>query len=170
MRGEGTLSKLQSDRFRLGLMILFFLGAILVSFRHYLIEGDHLWTGEGARVSWSMRLRGKICRYSIRFDENSEWAPAKFENLTFIQANTLDDPLFILQWAQQSVCKDHNEVFMKVPCRAIGRHPDLLIREDQNLCKAHYNVFFHNSWIYPEPGSEDEDFSLWFASKWGKDI
>lgn len=166
----GLLAWGRSDRIRIRWMAVFFGVLILAAFRHLLLEGDQLWTGEGSRLSWSMRLKGKVCRYSVRSDPKENWVKPDFSKLTAVQVINLEDPLFFLQFAQQTVCKDHKPLYAYVPCRAIARMPQLLIDPNQDLCQASYQPFVHNDWISPYPGAWDEKYNEWFAGTWGKDI
>ena len=143
-------------------MGVFYLALIVIALRHLALEGDHLWTGEGARMSWSMRLRGKVCEHRIKFSEAQAWEAPNFTGLSFIQASQLDDPLFILQFVQQKYCKEKGKVFYGVACRAIGTLPAPLIDSSTDLCKAQYQSWSHNSWIYSDPGFRDPRYLEWF--------
>jgi hypothetical protein len=160
----------KSDKFRIRVMFGFFILLFLGAFRHVLIQGDHLWTGEGARFSWSMKLKGKVCRYSLRADPKDEWVKADFEPLTKVQVANLEDPLFFLQYVQQTYCKNHKAAYAFVPCRAISYQPQLLLDPNRDLCQASYHSFVHNDWISPHPGNWDSDYSTWFGGTWGKGI
>ena len=152
--------------FKLFGMGVFYLILFVIALRHLAFEGDHLWTGEGARMSWSMRLRGKSCQHRVKFSESKDWERPDFTGLGFIEANQLDDPLFILQFVQQKYCKEKGTVYYGVACRAIGTLPAPLINSSINLCQEHYNLWAHNQWIYSEPGFRDPNYLDWFHQRW----
>lgn len=158
-------------------MIGFFVFLFAAAFGHVFIEGDHLWTGEGARFSWSMRLKGKVCRYSVKTSKDaSEWAKPDFSRLTDLQVVHLEDPLFLLQFVQQTYCLDRKEIYVRALCRAIGYQPQLLIDPERNLCQVSYHnvwapwTWGHNDWIHPHPGNWDSDYATWFGGTWGRGI
>lgn len=159
-----------SDSVRLFCMHLFFGILLLVAFRHLILPGDHLWTGEGARASWSMRLRGKVCKYAFKTAADAKWESPDFSALTPSQAANLDDPLFLLQFVQQTLCTKHKAVYATVWCRSISHQPALLIDREKDLCQATYSPVSHNEWITLRPGYWDQDYAAWFQATWGRNI
>jgi hypothetical protein len=148
---------------------VFFIALTLFSFRHVVIPGDHLWTGEGARFSWSMRLKGKNCRFQKK-NKNDEWKTIEFSDLTFWQSTNLDDPFLFLSYVQKVLCPTEPEVYAKVSCRSIGRSSNLLIDPAVNLCQVNYQVFGHNAWISGYPGEPDPLFRYFLNRQYTRSL
>src|SRR4051812_17944164 len=123
------------DRFRLWAMHGFFFILVSVALRHFLIHGDYLWTGEGARFSWSMRLRGKLCRHWVK-SEGAEWKKPNFSSLGFWQRSNMDDPYLFYLFVKSTLCKGGQSVYGKMNCRAISHLSAPLLRTEVDLCQV----------------------------------
>ena len=146
----------------------FFLLVILITFRHLLIPGDHLWTGEGARFSWSMRLRGKVCAFEIKAgpgnkEEAMQWRQPNLKMLRPFQFGNLDDPFLFYLYVKNVQCPSQGTVYGRVSCRAISHQTSPLIDPGTDLCHADYSFIHHNDWITSEPGPWDPDYLRWFS-------
>jgi hypothetical protein len=126
-----------------------------VSARHWLIPGDFLWTDEGARFGWNMRLRGKQCVFETSPDGRA-WRKLSFEALNPRQRATMSDPQLFLDYVQQATCPNGRPVYAQVVCRSTNRGPAPLIDPGVDLCRTEYSVWRHNAWIMTEPGTWGE--------------
>ncbi len=143
----------------------FFLVLTVFSFRHVLILGDHLWTGEGTRLSWSMRLNGKYCHIEVKVKPEDPWLLPDVRGLTPIQRDNLSDPYLFLQYAKKVYCPQSHSLYGSMDCRAVSHIRSPLIRTDVDLCTATYKILSHNEWILPLPGPIDPHYLDWLKVK-----
>ena len=151
------------ERVRLWLFHFLILIVVLIAVRHFFIEGDYLWTGQGARLSWSMRLKGKVCDFQIKNDIGA-WERPDLSSLSPWQRGSLEDPYFFWRYVRALRCGEGTSAFGKVTCRAVSRLPAALIDPTVNLCKATYDFTKANPWIFPNPGPWDPTYRRWFEN------
>ena len=151
------------DRIRLWIFHLLILLVVLIAARHFFIEGDYLWTGQGARLSWSMRLKGKVCDFQVK-DQGGQWERPDLTALSPWQKGALEDPYFFWRYVLALHCGSNKAVFAKVTCRAVSHRPAELIDPTVDLCRATYSFMTSNPWIRPNPGPWDPNYLHWFES------
>lgn len=131
---------------------------LLLPLRHYLIEGDVLWTEEGHRMSWRMMLRNRsgIAQFRI-VDKSSNRATIVNlkEYLTSEQIDKLSAyPDFIWQFAQrlkEEYEREGIQVAVYVNSKvSINGHPlKLFINPKTDLAAEPWDPFRHHEWILP---------------------
>ncbi len=144
----------EADRARRGFWFahLAFAALLALSARHFVRAGDFLWTEEGSRFAWNMRLLSKNCTYRVSQDQR-HWRSLSFESLTSRQRMVMSNPQHFLAYVQRTVCPDQASVYADVRCTTVGREPAPLLDPGIDLCRAHYSVWAHNDWISLEPGA-----------------
>jgi hypothetical protein len=131
---------------------------ILVPLRHLLYPGSPSWTEEGHRFSWQMKLRDKAGNATFFVKDpatGSEWTVMPDEYLTSSQADQMDIPDMILQFAHYIARiweSEQNirgvEVRARVCVSLNGRKGALLIDPNVDLARVERNLR-HADWILP---------------------
>jgi vitamin K-dependent gamma-carboxylase-like protein len=131
---------------------------VLVPLRHLLYPGDVLWTEEGHRFSWRMKLRDKDgdARFLITDPASGrEWAVNPRAYLGSRQRDRLaGDPDMILQFSHFLAEEKRKQGFPNVQVHALvmatvnGRGPQLLINPAVDLAKER-RTLGHARWIMP---------------------
>ncbi|CAM3823738.1 HTTM domain-containing protein [Flavobacterium cucumis] len=136
------------------IFIPFLFVQLLFPLRHYLIDGDVLWTEEGHRLSWRMMLRERNGYIIIKIKDAVTGKDAVYnyhKNLTQKQINNLaTKPDFIWQYCQRIKKEYENQqISIFIDCKnSINRGEyKTLIDPKQDFVTAEWDYFWHNKWI-----------------------
>lgn len=147
-------SALNSGILVYSIFIPFLFIQLLFPLRHYLIDGDVLWTEEGHRLSWRMMLRERSGYIIIKIKDvvtGKEVVYDYHKNLTQKQINNLaTKPDFIWQYCQR-IKKEYNnqQISIFIDCKNSINRGDYktLIDPKQDFVTAEWDYFWHNKWI-----------------------
>ena len=141
------------------ILLLYFIFQLVYPMRHWLIQGDVLWTEEGHRHSWRMMLRTKQSRFEMKtFDKelNKIEVINLYDYLTSHQVRSMKvRPDMIWQFAQYIERNREKDIEVYVSCflSVNGSKFRSLIDSSVDLTEADWNIFKHNSWIIQKPNS-----------------
>lgn len=150
------------------LMVLFFSYftlQVLLPLRHFLYEGDVLWTEEGFRFSWKVMLIEKQATALFTVRDAATGRESQIDNLDYLTQKQeymmSSQPDFILQFAHflaNEYKEKHHytqpQVFANVRVALNGRPSRLLINPETDLAKEPEG-FFHKDWILAAPPQEE---------------
>lgn len=147
-------SALNSGILVYSIFIPFLFIQLLFPLRHYLIDGDVLWTEEGHRLSWRMMLRERSGYIIIKIKDVVTGKEAVYDyhkNLTQKQINNLaTKPDFIWQYCQRIKKEYKNQqISIFIDCKNSINRGDYktLIDPKQDFVTAEWDYFWHNKWI-----------------------
>lgn len=147
-------SALNSGILVYSIFIPFLFIQLLFPLRHYLIDGDVLWTEEGHRLSWRMMLRERSGYIIIKIKDVVTEKEAVYDyhkNLTQKQINNLaTKPDFIWQYCQRIKKEYKNQqISIFIDCKNSINRGDYktLIDPKQDFVTAEWDYFWHNKWI-----------------------
>lgn len=147
-------SALNSGILVYSIFIPFLFIQLLFPLRHYLIDGDVLWTEEGHRLSWRMMLRERSGYIIIKIKDvvtGKEVVYDYHKNLTQKQINNLaTKPDFIWQYCQRIKKEYKNQqISIFIDCKNSINRGDYktLIDPKQDFVTAEWDYFWHNKWI-----------------------
>ncbi|MEZ4887939.1 MAG: HTTM domain-containing protein [Chitinophagales bacterium] len=141
------------------LLTIYILIQLLLPFRHYLYNGNVLWTEEGYRFSWRVMLVEKVGQ--VRFFVEDEETQRKTEiingrHLTLFQEKQMSvQPDFILQFAHFLAEEYKTRHGMKNPVVTVDAHVALNGRTSQQFIDPNVNLaaieegFEKKNWILP---------------------
>ncbi len=147
------------QRLTVTLLTVFFGVQILLPLRHFLLPGNVIWTEEGMRFAWHMRLRAKWGDGTTFFvtdpTSGENWTVDPAEELAPFQADELAiEPGMILQYAHHLADRwradGHPEVEVRVEAYASlnGRASQLLVDPTVDLA-AQPRTLLHQPWVMP---------------------
>ena len=149
---------LQKNRIILVLLFIFVVTQLFIPLRHFLFSGNVLWTEEGQKFAWQMKLRTKqVIAFYIIKDKNSGkvYDINVNEYLKPWQRVTMEDkPNLIWQFCQ-IVKKDFKKrnidvsFFANINASLNGRKFQPLIDTTVDLTSVPYEIFSHSKWIVP---------------------
>ena len=132
---------------------------LLLPFRHFLYDGDVLWTEEGYRFSWRVMLVEKIgqVRFFVADEEtNRKTEIVNGQHLTLFQEKQMSiQPDFILQFAHFLAEEYKSKHGMKNPSVTVDAHVALNGRTSQQFIDSQVNLaavedgFEKKKWILP---------------------
>ncbi|MFK7905893.1 MAG: HTTM domain-containing protein, partial [Chitinophagales bacterium] len=140
-------------------LTLYFSLQLLLPFRHYLYNGNVLWTEEGYRFSWRVMLVEKIGQ--VRFFVEDEETQRKTEiingrHLTLFQEKQMSvQPDFILQFAHFLAEEYKSKHGMQNPVVTVDAHVALNGRTSQRFIDPNVNLvaieegFGRKEWVLP---------------------
>jgi hypothetical protein len=143
-------------RILLYFFVPYFIFQLAFPLRHWLIEGDVLWTEEGHRLSWRMMLRNRsgYSKFYVVDHATSEKKRFKLKRiLTKKQIRGMQTkPDMIWQTAQkikEVYEKEGKNISIYIDSKvSINKKPlRTLIDPNVDFAKAKWNYFTHNEWI-----------------------
>lgn len=140
------------------IVVFYFLLQVLLPLRHYLFEGNVLWTEEGHRMSWRMMLRSKGGNVHFELKEPVSQETRKVYPTEFVSANQSRKmaarPDMI--WQAVQYLKEQNrqegaypEIYVHARVSLNGRPMQNYIDPSVNLAEVQWKPFEHSSWILP---------------------
>lgn len=140
----------------LWLFVPYFIIQLVLPLRHWLIQGDVLWTEEAHRLSWRMMLRERTGSVAFRVidkkTQNRIFYPVE-DHLTRRQLDGMSaKPDMIWQMAQKiksEFLQKGIQVSIYVDCWVSINHnrAQQLIDPKVDLAAAQWDYFWHNDWI-----------------------
>lgn len=138
------------------LLSIFVILQLLIPLRHFLIPGNVLWTEEGQKFSWQMKLRTKneIASYLVKDKVSGKVYDINIYNyLRPWQKEIMEDkPNLIWQFCQivkEDFRKQGIEIafYANIKASLNGRKYQALIDSTIDLTSVSYNTFSHSKWI-----------------------
>lgn len=137
----------------------YFAVQVAVPFRHLIYPGNVLWTDEGERFAWRMKLRGKKARFRMTLADpetgvvESVDPPRDLDGLQIFRMEIRPD--MILQYAHHLRDRRVREgrprpiIRAEVTAKLNDREPQPLIDPDVNLSEVEDKIFSPSPWIVP---------------------
>ncbi len=151
-------SEFQYNKKTFIVLVIFVTILVVTPFRHLLIKGNVLWTEEGHKYSWHMKLRGKYgtTEFLIRNKYDSEvvklnkdgylydWQDSKMEG----------NPIMIWKFVQfmkkeLEMMGQDVEIYVEAQASLNGREYEYIIDPNVDLASVKMKFFGHNDWILP---------------------
>lgn len=152
---ETTTVSLPKQSALLYFFAVYFVIQLLLPLRHFLIEGDVLWTEEGHRLSWRMMLRQRDGHVSFRIVDHKSGTESYYDysKLTPKQQNFIaTKPDGIWQMTQR-IKKEYAakgqkvSIFVNDMVSVNGGEYATFIDPKTDFALAKWNTFSHNDWI-----------------------
>lgn len=143
-------------RLLLYFFVPYFIFQLLFPLRHWLIEGDVLWTEEGHRLSWRMMLRNRsgYSKFYVVDHQTKEKKRYKLKRiLTKKQIRGMQTKPDMIWQTAKKIKEDYEKQGKKVSIYidskvSINKKPlQRLIDPNVDFAEARWNYFTHNEWI-----------------------
>lgn len=151
-----TVKDYYGKRLLLYFFVPYFIFQLLFPLRHWLIEGDVLWTEEGHRLSWRMMLRNRsgYSKFYVVDHQTKEKKRYKLKRiLTKKQIRGMQTKPDMIWQTAQKIKEDYEKRGKKVSIYidskvSINKKPlRRLIDPNVDFAEAKWNYFTHNEWI-----------------------